>query len=35
MTALKSFPRMRMRVSAKNFDSEQNMENNDEIVEGG
>lgn len=35
MTALRSFPRMKMRVSVKNFDSETNTENNEDFVEGG
>lgn len=35
MTALRSFPRMKIRVSVKNFDSETNTENNEDFVEGG
>lgn len=35
MTALRSFPRMKMKVSVKNFDSETNTENNEDFLEGG
>ncbi len=35
MTALRSLPRMKMKVSVKNFDSETNTENNEDFLEGG